>query len=136
MGLEAQRTRVELLVENMANAETTRTPEGGPYRRRQAVFASEPLATPFGVLLARLVADPPVGVGVAEIHVDDTDPQRRYQPGHPDADAEGYVLFPPGNPVEDMVDLMSAARSYQANLAAMTTAKEMLQRSIDLARAS
>jgi len=133
-GLEAQRTRVELLVENLANSETTRTPEGGPYRRREAVFRSEPLPAPFGVMLAGLTGDPPVGVAVAEIRVDDTPPERRYQPGHPDAGAEGYLLAPPVNPVEDMVDLMSAVRSYQANVAAMGAVKEMLHRSIDLVR--
>jgi flagellar basal-body rod protein FlgC len=71
---------------------------------------------------------------VAEVTVDDRQPERRYQPGHPDADAEGYVSFPRINPVEDMVDLTGAVRSYQANLAAMSAAKDMMRRSLDLVR--
>ena len=133
-GLAAQRLRVELLVQNLANSETTRTPEGGPYRRRDAIFMSEPAPASFRTLLAGTLGEPLVGVGVAEITVDESEPERRYQPGHPDADAEGYVAFPHMNPVEDMVDLTAAVRSYQANLAAMAAVKEMLHRSIDLIR--
>ena len=133
-GLVAQRTRVELLVQNLANSETTRTPEGGPYRRRDAIFMSEPAPGSFRTQLASAFGDALEGVRVAEVTVDDSEPQRRYQPGHPDADSQGYVAFPHINPVEDMVDLTSAVRSYQANLAAMNSVKEMLQRSMDLLR--
>jgi flagellar basal-body rod protein FlgC len=137
-GMEAQRARVELLVENLANSETTRTPDGGPYRRRDAVFTSEPIPSPFQAMLAGTMAgtlgEPLSGVRVADIVVDDSEPERRYVPGHPDADGEGYVAFPHINPVEDMVDLTSAVRSYQANLAAMNAVKDMLRRSIDLIR--
>jgi flagellar basal-body rod protein FlgC len=76
----------------------------------------------------------PDGVRVSEIVVDDRDPDRRYLPGHPDADKDGYVAFPRINPAEDMVDLMSATRSYQANVAAISAVKDMIQRSIDLLR--
>jgi flagellar basal-body rod protein FlgC len=124
-GLAAQRTRVELLVQNLANSETTRTPEGGPYRRREAIFMSEAAPAPFRELL---------GVAVAGITVDEAEPERRYLPGHPDADASGYVAFPAMNPVEDMVDLTAAVRSFQANLAAMSAVREMLNRSLDLVR--
>ena len=120
-GMAAQRLRVELLVQNIANSETTRTPEGGPYRRRDAIFVSEPFHEA-------------LGVAVAEITVEEGEPERRYVPGHPDADAEGYVAFPRLNPIEDMVDLTAAVRSYQANLAAMGAVKEMIQRSIDVLR--
>ncbi len=133
-GLSAQRTRVELLMENIANAETTRTPGGGPYRRRDAVFQSEPMPASFTTLLAGAVGEPLTGVAVTEITEDDSEPERRYLPGHPDADQEGYVTFPRLNPVEDMVDLTSAVRSYQANVAAIGAAKEMLHRSMDLLR--
>lgn len=133
-GLAAQRMRVELLVQNLANSETTRTPEGGPYRRRDAIFMSEPMPASFRTLLEGRMTEPPVGVAVAEITVDESEPERRYLPGHPDADAEGYVAFPRLNPVEDMVDLTAAVRSYQANLSAMSAVKEMLQRSLDLVR--
>jgi flagellar basal-body rod protein FlgC len=131
-GMEAQRVRAELLAENIANAETTRTPEGGPYRRKDAIFESEPQASPFGAVFQRALGNS--GVTVAEIVEDQREPERRYLPGHPDADADGYVAFPRIQPAEDMVDLMNAARSYQANVAAMTAVKDMIQRSVDLMR--
>ena len=133
-GLSAQRFRVELLVQNLANSETTRTPEGGPYRRREAVFRSEPVPASFRSLLEARLGEPLHGVSVAEVLVDESEPERRYLPGHPGADAGGYVAFPRLNPVEDMVDLTSSVRSYQANLAAMNATKEMLQRSLDILR--
>jgi flagellar basal-body rod protein FlgC len=133
-GLAAQRQRVELLVQNLANSETTRTPEGGPYRRRDAVFQSEPAPMSFSSALARAFGEPLVGVAVSEIVIDDSEPDRRYLPGHPDADAQGYVAFPHISPAEDMVDLTGAVRSFQANLAAMGAVREMLQRSLDLIR--
>ncbi len=134
MGLAAQRIRVELLVQNLANSETTRTPEGGPYRRRDAIFASRPAPASFRTMLAGAMGEPLTGVAVADVVVDESEPDRRYVPGHPDADREGYVAFPRINPVEDMVDLTAAVRSYQANLAAMGAVKEMLHRSLDLLR--
>ena len=133
-GLAAQRMRTELLVENIANSETTRTPEGGPYRLRDAIFMSAAVKTPFGTMLAGLTGEPLAGVAVAEVTVDESEPERRYVPGHPDADAEGYVAFPRINPAEDMVDLMNATRSFQANVAAMTAVKDMINHSLDLLR--
>jgi flagellar basal-body rod protein FlgC len=131
-GMAAQRARAELLVENLANAETTRTPEGGPYRRKDVVFESAAVASPFASIFdAELRAG---GVAVAEVVTDAREPERRYLPGHPDADAEGYVAFPRVKPAEDMVDLMGASRSYQANVAAIGAVKDMIQRSIDLLR--
>ena len=137
-GMSAQRTRAELLAENLANADTTRTPEGGPYRRKDAVFATDFAASPFASIFeaqqSAIAGAGPEGVGVADIVVDTRDPERRYLPGHPDADAEGYVAFPRVNPAEDMVDLMDASRGYQANVSAITAIKDMIQRSIDLLR--
>ena len=130
-GMAAQRARAELLVENLANAETTRTPEGGPYRRKDVVFESTPVASPFASVFDTQI-QAAGGVAVADVVTDNSDPERRYQPGHPDADADGYVAFPRVNPAEDMVDLMGAARSYEANVAAITAVKDMIQRSIDL----
>jgi len=132
-GMAAQRTRAELLVENLANAETTRTPEGGPYRRKDAVFTSAGVESPFGSLFAGQLGGPE-GVAVAEVVTDTREPERRYLPGHPDADAEGYVAFPRINPAEDMVDLMGASRGYQANVAAISAVKDMIERSLDLLR--
>ena len=131
-GMAAQRTRAELLTENLANSETTRTPEGGPYRRKDAVFASTGVSSPFasvfnGEIQAR-------GVTVDEIVTDPRDPELRYLPGHPDANAEGYVALPRSNPAEDMVDLMGASRGYQANVAAIQAVKDMIARSLDLMR--
>ena len=140
--LAAQRMRVEVLAQNIANAETTRTPEGGPYRRRHVVFKAEPQPmSGFQAVLARVQSPsgssiPPdvQGVRVSEVSVDNTPPERRYLPSHPDANAEGYVDFPPFNPVEDMVDLTAGVRSYQANLAVVSAVREMITRTIEIAR--
>lgn len=128
-GMAAQRTRAELLVENLANAETTRTPEGGPYRRKDAVFGSAPMSASFGSLFDSHLQQ---GVAVEEISVDTRAPDRRYLPGHPDAGPDGYVAFPRINPAEDMVDLTGAARGFEANVAAISAVKDMIMRSIDL----
>jgi flagellar basal-body rod protein FlgC len=131
-GMDAQRTRAELLVENMANADTTRTPEGGPYRRKDVVFQSDSVGSPFSSALSDAMNGEGSGVAVSDVVVDQRDPERRYMPGHPDAGADGYVSFPRLNPAEEMVDLVGASRGYQANVASMSSIKEMLQRSIDL----
>jgi flagellar basal-body rod protein FlgC len=131
-GMAAQRTRAELLVENLANAETTRTPEGGPYRRKDAVFTSARVESPFASVFDAEVRE--TGVTVSDIITDTRDPERRYIPGHPDADADGYVAYPRINPAEDTVDLMGASRNYQANVAAISAVKDMIERSLDLLR--
>lgn len=133
-GMAAQRTRAELLVQNLANSETTRTPEGGPYRREDAVFESAPQTSPFSAVFQTEMASGVNGVEVAEVVQDSSDPEKRYMPGHPDADADGYVAFPNVKPAEDMVDLLSAQRGFQANVAAMTAIKDMINHSIDLMR--
>jgi flagellar basal-body rod protein FlgC len=130
-GMQAQRVRAELLVENLANAETTRTPEGGPYKRKDAVFESTTVSSPFSSIFASQM-NAPGGVAVSQIITDNSEPERRYMPGHPDADKDGYVAFPKMNPAEDMVDLMGASRGYQANVAAIAAVKDMIQRSIGL----
>ena len=133
-GMAAQRSRAETLVENLANAETTRTPEGGPYRRKDVVFESRPTVSAFSSVFQETLGPHVQGVGVRETVIDQREPEKRYLPGHPDADAGGYVAFPRINPAEDMVDLMSASRGFQANVSAMTAIKEMIQRSLDLLR--
>jgi flagellar basal-body rod protein FlgC len=132
-GMEAQRARAEIITENLANADTTRTPEGGPYKRKDAVFTTTPVANSFSDMLS-VASGGNSGVAVSDISVDDRDPERRYMPGHPDADADGYVAFPRVDPAEEMVDLMSASRGYQANVAAISAVKDMIARSIDLFR--
>jgi flagellar basal-body rod protein FlgC len=130
-GMQAERTRAETLVENMANTETTRTPEGGPYRRKDVVFSSEMQESPFSAVFQNELA---TGVTVADIIQDNSAPDLRYLPSHPDANAEGYVAFPKMNPAEEMADLLNTTRSYQANIAAMTAVKDMITHSIDLLR--
>ena len=130
-GMAAQRTRAALLVENIANSETTRTPEGGPYRRKDAIFSTSNVGSEFA---SELESQLQTGVQVTQISVDQRDPEKQYAPGHPDADADGYVSIPRVNPAEDMVDLVTANRSYQANVAAMSAVKDMIQKSIDLLR--
>jgi flagellar basal-body rod protein FlgC len=132
--MAAQRVRSELLVENIANSETTRTAEGGPYRRKDAVFSSTPVPSAFSSLLDEQMGSSLMGVTVAGVSVDTREPDRRYMPGHPDADKDGYVAMPRMNPAEDMVDLMSATRGYQANVSAISSVKDMIQRSIDILR--
>lgn len=131
-GMSAQRTRAELLTENLANSETTRTPEGGPYRRKDAVFTSAPQTSPFAAVFQTELESGVNGVEVSDVVEDTSEPEKRYQPGHPDADQDGYVAYPRVNPAEDMVDLLSASRGYQGNVAAMTAIKDMILHSIDL----
>ena len=131
-GMAAQRSRAEVIAENLANADTTRTPDGGPYRRRDVVLESQSTGSPFAGMLSEQMG---TGVGVSGVLVDEADPIRRYSPGHPDADKDGYVAMPRINPTEEMVDLMGASRGYQANVAAFSAAKDMIHRSIDLLKA-
>jgi flagellar basal-body rod protein FlgC len=128
--MAAQRTRAELLVENLANADTTRTPDGGPYRRKDVVFQSDPQSSAFSsVFQSEFQSN---GVIASDVITDTREPDKRYMPGHPDAGADGYVAFPKINPAEDMVDLMGASRGYAANIAAMTAVKDMINKSVDL----
>lgn len=133
-GLEAQRRRAEVLTENLANAETTRTAQGGPYRRKDVIFASSKAEQPFQSMFQSEIGNGVEGVRVSEVVEDDREPEKRYLPGHPDADASGYVAFPRINPAEDMVDLLNTTRGYQSNIAAMSAVKDMIQRSLDLMR--
>jgi flagellar basal-body rod protein FlgC len=132
-GMQAQRIRAALLTENIANSETSRTPGGGPYRRKDAVFTAEPAGSTFAsVLDGRMTAM--TGVAVKEVYIDQSEPERKFAPEHPDAGPDGYVALPRLNPAEEMVNLLGAARGYEANVAAMSAAKDMILRSIDLLR--
>ena len=130
--MAAQRARAELLVENMANAETTRTPDGGPYRRKDVVFESQQVGSPFSSVLQSEMDATTTGVSVSDVVVDQSDPEKRYMPGHPDADKDGYVSFPRINPAEDMVDLVDTSRNYESNVSAISAVKDMIQQSISL----
>ena len=128
--LVAERERAEVVTTNLANADTTQTPQGGPYRRMQVVFSTEQMG---GAGAALSAADQAVrGVRVVNVVADATPPIRRYEPGNPDANAQGYVLYPSINPAEEMADLMDAARAYQLNATAVQATKSMIQSSLDL----
>jgi flagellar basal-body rod protein FlgC len=132
--LSAERQRAEVVAANMANAETTRTPEGGPYHRKEVVFASSG-NMPFRMMLAdynRFGSGAQPAVRVQQVVDDPTPPVMRYEPGHPDADKDGYVAYPAINPTQEMVDLMGAVRSYQLNASAVTATKQMIQESMSL----
>jgi flagellar basal-body rod protein FlgC len=128
--LSVERARIEVAVSNMANAESTRGPDGQPYRRRDVVLSSDPVES-FGAALGRASA---IGVKVAAIVEDQTPFKRRYDPSHPDADPSGFVALPNVDVPEQTVDMMSASRAYQANLSAIGMIRDMIQRSLDLGK--
>jgi flagellar basal-body rod protein FlgC len=134
-GLTAQRLRMDVTSANLANAQTTRTPEGGPYKRQDVVLQEQSgSGTTFAGSLAGAMGGSaePAGVEVAAI-IDDTTPTRRvYEPGNPEADEAGYVTMPNVNPVTEMTDLIDASRSYQANVTALQTTKTVFQKTIEL----
>ncbi|GAA7799420.1 flagellar basal body rod protein FlgC [Helicobacter pylori] len=147
-GLSAQRLRANLISSNIANANTTRTSEGGPYRRQEAVFR----AFDFNEILNQKIAQnhqiapyedpldegddnlliPITSVVVDKIVRDDSEPLMKYDPSHPDANAQGYVAYPNVNAVVEMADLVEATRAYQANVAAFQSAKNMAQNAIGM----
>ncbi len=128
--LSAERMRIEVAVSNLANAESTRGADGQPYRRKDVVLASEPTEQ-FQDLLSRANA---TGVRVAAVIDDQSAPRRRYEPSHPDADSAGYVALPNVDTAEEMVDMLGAARAYQANLTAINLIRDLVQRALDLGR--
>ena len=131
--LQAQRHRAEVLASNLANAETTRTPEGGPYRRQHVLFGAQ-RSSLFARKLASFGSMHSRGVRVSRVVEDSAPPIRRFEPAHPDADKEGYVAFPAINPIEELVNLMASSRAYQLNLSAVQATKAMIQQSLQLIR--
>jgi flagellar basal-body rod protein FlgC len=129
-GLSAERTRVNIASSNLANAESTRGPDGQPYRRLDPVLE----AVPFGDAMQAAAGEAPVGVQVARVVKDEGPGRRVYSPHHPDADGQGFVTFPDVNPVHEVVNLLSASRAYDANATAVDTLKGMAQRALDIAR--
>ncbi len=128
--LNAERTRIEVAISNLANAESTRGADGKPYRRRDVVLGTQPVET-FDAALGRASA---TGVTVKAVLEDASPARRRYEPSHPDADKEGYVALPNVDPAEEMVDMLSAARAYQANLTAITLIRDLVQKALELGR--
>ena len=130
--LTAERVRMEVASANLANANTTRTPEGGPYRRRVVFFA--PLLEHLSASLSGGVVADRAGVVVAGIVEDPSPPRRVYDPGHPDADRDGFVALPNVNPVTEMADLMASARAYELNVVAFNTVKQVILKALELGR--
>ncbi|MGI8780597.1 MAG: flagellar basal body rod protein FlgC [Solirubrobacteraceae bacterium] len=134
-GLTAERLRMDVTAENLANAQTTRGADGQPYRRKEVVLAERQGAGSFGAALqGAMGATSPGGVEVAAIAQDQTPFAQVYDPGHPDADANGYVQMPNVDPVAEMVDLISAQRAYEANVTAMQAAKSIFAKTLELLR--
>lgn len=123
-GLTAQRARLDTIAQNLANATTTRTPEGGPYRRKEVVFSAVPPG-PQGE----------GGVAVSEVREDTRPPRMVYDPGHPDANVDGYLAMPNVSVLEEMVDLISASRAYEANVTTLNATKSMLRKALEIGRA-
>jgi flagellar basal-body rod protein FlgC len=140
--MRAERIRAEVVAANMANAETTRTESGGPYKRHHLVFAANQPSLNFGDSmntgrlghLDRNNVEPEGGVHVAGVFEDAAPSLKRYDPGHPDAGPDGYVAYPDINPLTEMVDLMSASRAYGLNSSAVQAEKGMITSALDIAR--
>jgi flagellar basal-body rod protein FlgC len=136
-GLTAERMRMDVVAQNLANAQTTRGTDGQPYRRQEVVLQERVPTSGFGAALAGAMGGrtgTPGGVQVAQIAQDQTPLKRVYDPGHPDADANGYVQMPNVDSVSEMVDLISAQRAYEANVTAMQAAKQMFSKTLELLR--
>jgi flagellar basal-body rod protein FlgC len=131
--LAAERTRMNLISSNLANANSTRTAEGGAYKRKDAIFTAAPgSAGSFGEALNKATGIG--GVKVTQIIEDQNPPRMQYEPNHPDADPQGYVAYPNINVVEEMADMIAASRSYEANVTAANAAKSMALKTLDLGR--
>jgi flagellar basal-body rod protein FlgC len=136
-GLTAERMRMDVVAQNLANAQTTRGANGQPYRRQEVVLQERVPTSGFGAALAGAMGGrtgTPGGVQVAQIAQDQTPLKRVYDPGHPDADPNGYVQMPNVDSVSEMVDLISAQRAYEANVTAMQAAKQMFSKTLELLR--
>jgi flagellar basal-body rod protein FlgC len=133
-GLSAQRLRMNLISGNLANANTTRTREGGPYRRKEAIFAAQPVASSFKKILTERQNNQLSGVKVVRIYEDPNPPVMKYDPQHPDANDKGYVAMPNINIMEEMVNMISATRGYEANVTALKAAKDMAMKALEIGR--
>jgi flagellar basal-body rod protein FlgC len=129
-GLSAERTRMNVAASNLANVQTTQAPGGGPYRRRDVVMSSTNVPGLQNVPFAQAVR----AVAVTQISQDASPPRLEYDPGHPQANPQGYVAYPNINPVEEMVDMITASRAYEAGITSMTTAVNMAERALGIGR--
>ena len=135
-GLEAQTRRMNTISSNIANAETTRTagPGSGPYRKKDPLMAAQTDRESFGEILSNELDENIQGVQVQDIIEDSRPPRMVYNPSHPDANPDGYVAMPNVNTVEEMANMISAQRSYEANVTAMNAAKSMAQKALEIGR--
>lgn len=133
-GLSAERTHLNIISMNLANVNTTRTPEGGPYRRKSVVFQSQALDSEFTKAMRSELEREVKGVKVVGVVTDQRPFKRVYDPGHPDADGQGYVSLPDINVVEEMANMMTALRTYEANAATINSAKTMFNKALELGR--
>jgi flagellar basal-body rod protein FlgC len=133
-GLSAQRLRMNLISGNLANVNTTRTREGGPYRRKEAIFAAQSINSDFNKILTARQKSQFAGVQVDRIYEDPNPPLMKYQPSHPHANDKGYVAMPNINPMEEMVNMISATRGFEANVTALKAAKEMALKALEIGR--
>jgi flagellar basal-body rod protein FlgC len=133
-GLAAQRMRMNTISSNIANINTTRTPEGGPYRRKDVIFESMPDARNFGEMIKTPPNDNFQRVQVTDVVPDQKAPLLKYEPDHPDANAEGYVAYPNINLMEEMANMIQATRSYEANVSAIQASTDMAMRALDIGR--
>ncbi|HET6466273.1 MAG TPA: flagellar basal body rod protein FlgC [Nitrospiria bacterium] len=132
-GLDAQKTRLNTIASNLANVSSTRTAEGGPYRRRDVVFKSVPVQETFQAAMDSSLENNQ-GVEVSDTVLDQRPFKRVYEPQHPDADPDGFVSYPNVNPAEEMVNMLSALRSYEANVTAMNATKSMAMKALEIGR--
>ncbi len=133
--LSVQKTRLDLVSANLANAQTTRVDgQIGPYRRRDAVLVAEAARDNFGQILQDELGQPVTTVTVSEVVEDMAPPRLEYDPDHPDANVEGYVAYPNVNAVEEMVNMITSMRSYQANLAVVSGIQDMSRRALSIGR--
>lgn len=133
--LSAQRTRLDTVSANLANAEATRVQgESGPYRRRDVILRAEPARDSFGHILLDELGHTVPAVRVVDVVPDNAEPRLVFDPDHPDADPNGYVAYPNINPIEEMVDMITSMRTYQANLSVVSGIQEMTRRSLDIGR--
>lgn len=133
-GLTAQRLRMNLVSSNLANTNTTRTEKGGPYERKEPVFAAMPAKSAFSEILKEELGGGPTEVNVVEVINDPRKPLLKFDPMHPDADSQGFVSMPNINVMEEMVNMMTASRSYEANVTAISTSKTMVLKALEIGR--
>lgn len=134
-GMSAQRTRLNTIQSNMANINTTRTPEGGPYRRKDVVFEAMPDAKNFGEILSTTSPQHDMQrVQVTDVISDTKAPVLKYEPNHPDANPEGYVAYPNINMMEEMTNMVQTTRAYEANVSAMQATKDMALTALEIGR--